>query len=182
MELTGSEFGEGLSYLQLAKAADKHLRQLQRGDGLLNSDTGWLFKINSKSRKKMGDNAGQSAAEMKAVAGIEQLALLAVVAERHADEKHNNPGVESVLRLYAPLAMDGVLYRVRLTVKDYGDPRILHALSAIEIKNAPLGILPSYSDLERSKLQKAQPTTGRKVTLTDLLKNATRNNGEPYEL
>lgn len=181
VSLTGSEFGDGLRYLQLAKAADQHLRALQGGDGLLNSDTSWRLKINGKGRKKMGDNADQSIAEVRAVAGIEQLARVAVVADRHEDEHHHNPDVKSVLRLYAPLSLDGVLYRVRLTVKDYGDPRMLHALSAIEIENAPLGILPSYSSPDESGLQKAQPATGRTISVSDLLRGAQLNDGQPFK-
>jgi hypothetical protein len=88
--------------------------------------------------------------------------------------------VLSVLRLYAPLSINGVAYRVRLTVKDYGDPRMLHALSAIEIENAPLGTLPAYSSAEA--LQQGQPTTGRSISISDLLKTATLENGEPYSL
>lgn len=177
--LTGNEFGAGLRYLQLAKAADQHLRMLQGVPGLLNLDTGWRLTINGKGRKKMGDNADQSATEIKAVAGIEQLARVAVVAELHEDERHRNPDVKAVLRLYAPLAIDGALYRIRLTVKNYGDPRMLHALSAVEIENAPLGILPSYSSAEA--LQKAQPTTGRTLSVSDLLRGAQRHDGQPFK-
>lgn len=181
VELTGDEFGVGLRYLALAKQADAHLRALQKESGLLNADTGWLLKINGKGRKKMGDNADQSAAEIKAVAGIEQLARVAVVAERHRDDRHNNPFVTSVLRMYAALVLEGILYRVRLTVKDYGNPRTLHALSAIEIENAPLGILPASGGID-PPLQQAQPTTGRSASIRDLLKNATDNDGKPYDL
>ena len=70
---------------------------------------------------------------------------------------------------------------VRLTVKDYGDPRMLHALSAIEIENALPGILPSYSDANEA-LQKAQPTTGRAVSIRDLLQAAILENGRPYDV
>jgi len=182
VELTGDEFGAGLRYLALAKQADAHLRNLQKESGLINLDAGWLLKINGKSRKKMGDNADQSTAELKAVAGIERLARFSVVAERHADERHHNPDVVAVLRLYVPLLLSGNLYRVRLTVKDYGDPRMLHALSAIEIENAPLGILPSYSSSELPELQKAQPTTGRSVSIKQLLQGATDNRGNPFDL
>lgn len=57
VEITGNEFGANLAYMQLARAANAHLRALQAESGLPNEDTGWLLRINKRSRKKMGDNA-----------------------------------------------------------------------------------------------------------------------------
>lgn len=174
IELTGKEFGGKMSKPDLILAADAHLRQLQGGAGLRNDDTGWDLLINKNSRKKMGDNTGQSITELQAVAGIELLARNAVVVEIHPDIEHHNRDVRAVLRLYAPLFIDGVMYRVKLTVKDYkapGDPKMLHALAAVEIENAPLGTLPAYSGAEA--LQPDQPTTGRTLSIADLLAGAT---------
>lgn len=126
----------------------------------MNLDTGWALSINQRGRKKMGDNADQSAADSKAIAALEDLSRIAVVAERHPDDAHGNPDVEAVLRLYAPLGISGVLYRVKLTVKAYriaGNPRYLHALSSAEIENAPLGIFPSYSGAEALQGREAAP-------------------------
>lgn len=119
MDLTGEEFGTGLSRRELALAADRLLRELQHGDGLLNDDTGWLLHINRKGRNKMGDNADLSAAESKAVAGIGSLTRHAVLAETHHDIEHNNPQVFSVHRLYVPVNIAGTIYRVKLTAKTF---------------------------------------------------------------
>lgn len=180
-ELTGEEFGKDLGKADLALAADRLLRAAQQGDGFPNQDTGWVFKVNKKGRDKMGDNADQSAAESKAVAAIDRLALNAVVAERHGDVAHKNEFVEAILRLYAPLAIGDKLYRVKLTVKDYaGDgKKLLHALEAVEIENAPLGISPSSTPYDA--LQTGQPTTGRTLTISDLLKNATMQDGTEFK-
>lgn len=179
--LTGREFGAGLNKPQLAQAADALLRAIQKSPGLINDDTGWLFRVNQKGRKKMGDNADLSAAESKAVAGIERLVQNAIVAERHADIEHGNPDVAAVLRLYVPVDIAGVMYRAKLTVKDYktaGEPkRLLHALAAIEIESAPLGTLPSYSGAKA--LQTAQPTAGRTLSIASLLAGATLQDGTP---
>ncbi len=180
--LTGNEFGQDLGKEGLALAADKLLRALQKSDGLYNADTGWLLMINKKSRDKMGDNADMSTAESKAVAGIESLAKHAVVAESHLDVEHHNEFVNAIYRLYAPVQIGGVLYRAKLTVKDFsttGKPKTLHALAAVEIENAPLGTLPSSTD--ESALQTAQPTTGRTITITDLLKNARLQDGGKFK-
>lgn len=178
--LTGKEFGYNLSKADLALAADALLRAAQNGDGFPNLDTGWVFGVNKRSRGKMGDNADQTAEESMAVAAIDQLALRALVAERHPDAAHGNPDVIAILRLYAPLAIGGKLYRVKLTVKDYkAGNKLLHALDAVEIENAPLGIFPAYSIA--GAIQQGQPTTGRTITIADLLKNATLSNGEKFE-
>jgi len=180
-ELTGKEFGDGLSRRELARAADAKLHELQRGKGLANDDTGWVLRINKSGRKKMGDNADQSAAESKAVAAIEALARNAVLAENHADIEHNNEFVRAVSRLYVPLVIDGVPYRVKLTVKDYvgvNAKKELHALAAIEIENAPLGISPTSGD--ESTVQSGQPTTGRTLSIADLLAGATLFNDLPF--
>lgn len=180
VELTGEEFGIGLRHAEIVNAANKHMRLLQKSAGLANADTGWLLRINKLSRKKIGDNIEQSDAELKSVAVIDQIARVAIAAERHADDRHANPDVLALFRLYAPMLLDSVLYRVRLTVKDYGDPRMLHALSALEIENAPLGTLPAYSGA--NALQQGQPTTGRSVSIRDLLQTAILENGRPYDI
>ena len=82
--------------------------------------------------------------------------------------------------MYAPVTIGSSVYRAKLTVKDYGDPKRLHALSAVEIESAPLGTLPAYSGAEA--LQQGQPTTGRTINITDLLRGATRNDGSPFDL
>lgn len=108
------------------------------------------------------------------------LALHAVVAERHPDIAHQNEFIEAILRLYAPLSIGGKLYRVKLTVKDYkAGEKLLHALEAVEIENAPLGIFPpsAYNDA----LQTGQPTTGRTITIAHLLENATLQDGSPFK-
>lgn len=182
-ELTGTEFGDGLSKVDIAKRADALLRELQKGAGLLNDDTGWALRINRKGRAKMGDNAGQTAAESKAVAGIEDLVWRAVLTETHPDLEHGNPDVAAVHRFYAPLSLAGDLYRVKLTAKtfvpDVAQGRVLHAISAVELENAPLGTLLAHETPKASKSQ-AQPTTERTLSIADLLKGATMSDGKPY--
>jgi hypothetical protein len=178
--LSGDEFGADLTPIQLARAADRRLRRLQHGPGLGNKDTGFTFTINRAGRKKMGDNAEQAPAESMAVAGLEGLVRNAILAERHADLTHQNPGVAAVLRLYAPAEIGGRLYRVKLTAKEYADRGVqqrLHALAAVEIENAPPGIFPSYSG--DNSLRTGQPTTGRTLSIAQLLHGATLTTGEP---
>jgi hypothetical protein len=85
--------------------------------------------------------------------------------------------------------IDSVNYRVKLTVKDYAftdgreGRRNLHAIETIELEkeNALLGTLPSYST--PSGVRIAQPTTERTISISKLLKNATRDSdGQPFEV
>ena len=59
--------------------------------------------------------------------------------------------------------------------------KLLHALEATQIENAlPLGTLPNSPE---TGVGTAQPTTVRRtVSLPQLLQNATRNDGKPYDL
>lgn len=59
-------------------------------------------------------------------------------------------------------------------------PRVLHALEAKEIKGAQPGISPPYSSAEA--LRTGQPTTGRTLSIKDLLRGAVRHDGTPYAL
>jgi hypothetical protein len=85
-------------------------------------------------------------------------------------------------RLYAPVLIDGVLYRVKLTVKDYvlndgGKRKNLHAIETVEIEkeNALLGTL-----LSNSMNQTAQPTTGRTISIANLMQGAIRQDGSAF--
>lgn len=62
----------------------------------------------------------------------------------------------------------------------FGNRKLLHTLEATEIENAlPLGTLPNSPE---TGVGTAQPTTvGRTMSLTNLLQNATRNDGKPFE-
>lgn len=181
--LTGEEFGVGLSRKALAKAADHLLRQIQRSEGLVNADTGWTLKINKNGRSKMGDNPELSATETKAVAGLVDLVWAAVLAETHEDSEHRNPQVQAVHRLFAPVEIGGVLYRTKLTAKTFvpalGSGRVLHAISAVEIENAPLGTLPVHETPKVPKPQ-AQPTTGRAISVRELMRGAQRQDGSAF--
>ncbi|MEX8509783.1 MAG: hypothetical protein AB3X37_03325 [Leptothrix ochracea] len=181
--LTGDEFGADVTHQQLMLAASQALRAIQSGPGLPNDETGWLLAVNKNGRKKMGDNARQTDGELRAIAGISGLVKKAVVGERHRDEQHQNEYVIAVCRMYAPLVMGGLLYRVKLTVKEYvsgasPEPHVLHALSAFDIENAPLGTFPA-STVE-TVLQPDQPTTGRVVSVRELLYGAQRQDGTAF--
>lgn len=182
--LTGSEFGESLSHVELMTKATDLLRELQASEGLVNDDSGWLLAINRKGVKKMGDNMSQSRPSLQAIAALRALVRRAVVVERHGDAMHGNEFVNAIYRLLVPVQIDGQLYRVKLTVKDLqqgSDARmLLHALETAEIESAPLGTLPNSP--ASAGVGTAQPTTGRTVTIADLLRGAKLSDGQPFDL
>lgn len=197
-----------LSVKDTKQLADTLLRELQKAPlgTLHNNDTNWDFVIGKKDRLKMGDNNNLSHATSQAVQGLTDLVANAVLAETHQDIEHHNTDVQAVHRLYAGVLIDGKMHRVKLTVKDYkfldgsGERKNLHAIEAVEIENAPMGTLPPYSTSndvqtvqptsERLALlgtlpsnqsdQIVQPTTGRSISIADLLKGATRYDGSAF--
>ena len=50
----------------------------------------------------------------------------------------------------------------------------------MEIESAPLGISPSSKSLDA--LQTGQPTTGRTISISELLDGALIHDGKPYAL
>jgi hypothetical protein len=104
----------------------------------------------------------------------------------HGDTAHNNEHVKAIHRLYAPVLIDGVLYRVKLTVKDYvfttgmAARKNLHAIETLEIEkgNALLGTVPSYST--SNDVQTAQPTTGRTISIANLMQGVIRQDGSAF--
>ena len=158
-------------FKDMKKWADKLLRELQQAPigTLHNEDMNWELLVGKKDRQKMGDNENLAHHTSQAVTDIVSLVRYAVLAETHQDKQHNNNHVKAVHRLYAPVEIDGKLYRTKLTVKDYvlnngTERKNLHAIETIEIENAPMGTLPSDAQGQG----RAQPTSGRVLSVTDL--------------
>ncbi|MDR1349840.1 MAG: hypothetical protein LBJ59_03480 [Zoogloeaceae bacterium] len=173
----------GLTHRErVAEATTAFKAMKESGLELYNTDSGWVLDVNKESRKKIADNEGQNDASLNAVRALQELVKTAVVTERHPDVKHENPDIAAIVRLYAAAADEGALYRVKLTVKERNrkadQRKILHALEALEIENVPLGTLPTPPKIDEGS---TQPTTGRTLTIADLLKGAIRNDGTPFE-
>ncbi|MDR1350731.1 MAG: hypothetical protein LBJ59_08175 [Zoogloeaceae bacterium] len=167
---------------RMARATEAFKALRESGLPLYNDDSGWVFGLNRKSQKKIADNLEQTEASLQASMALRELVKNAVVAERHPDARHENEFVTAIYRAYASAAIEGQVFRVKLTAQQFAQGndvrKILHALEAMEIENAPLGTLPNSSG---KKVGTAQPTTGRTITIADLLKSAIRNDGTPFE-
>lgn len=180
-QLRGDELGTDRTSIKTAALAK--LKAVGKS-GLRNADTGWDLTVGKNDRNKIAKWDGNADAVLQAVGGIESLVSNAVLAESHQDTEHHNPDVQGVHRFYAPVEIGGQMYRAKLTVKDYngkanGQATKLHALEAIEIENAPMGTPPSYSGAEA--LRTAQPTSGRTLSIADLLSGSTMNDGRSWD-
>lgn len=179
----GDEFGADRQTIRLG--AMERLNEIRRGDQpLINADTGWRLDIGKKDWLKMAQSEHQSTPELQAIASLREIVDRAILAESHLDGKRANADVQGIHRLYAPVEIDGQPYRAKLTVKDYkgkasGEKTNLHALEAVEIENAPPGTFPTSQPLEAGRSD--QPTTGRAVSISDLLGSSTREGGVAWE-
>jgi len=148
------------------------------GKPLVNEETGWTLSLSANDARKMGNNPHMKAESSKAAIYARELVGAAHLAETHPDT--HGHGSQAVHRLYAPALIDGHLYRVRLTVLDFTDERgrrNLHAIRAVEIENALLGTLPVADHSETEPASLAQPTTGRTISVVDLLRGVKREDG-----
>ncbi|MDR1275393.1 MAG: hypothetical protein LBL72_03280, partial [Candidatus Accumulibacter sp.] len=191
LTLTGKEF-DANNIEDLRNAAYTHMEPYRSIDGappkkqLHNKDTGWSFVVARDNQRKLSLWHGNKPETLRAIAEIERIVETAILAESHPDTGHKNPDVQAIHVLYAPVEIDGKPYRAKLTVRDYkankeghGAKTNLHALSTVEIENVPLGTLPVYSSPDG--LQLAQPTTGRKVSISDLLRDSKRNDASDWD-
>jgi hypothetical protein len=137
-----------------------------------NIDTGWDILINRDSIK---ESAGKRSdlASLNAIEAIPSLLKIAVLVESHADTK-GRAEILRTHRLYAPLSMEGVLYRVKLTVLEQRDGRryYVHELTELQ-KETPTGSPRSESvDSQRAQVGESS------VSIGDLLAGVNLNSGE----
>ncbi len=153
---------------------------------LTNSDTGWPLIIGREDRKKIAKNPKRGIPILQLVASrfFAEVVANAVLVESHKDLIHQHIDVVAVHRLYAPMFLDGKLYRVKLTVKEMGQrggnlPNRLHSIDGVEIENAPLGN-PLFGLTNQADT--AQPTTRHTLSIAQLLHGAKRDSdGQPFE-
>ncbi len=118
-QLRGDELGTDRDAIRAAGLA--RLKAIGQA-GVRNADTGWSLAISRQDRGKIAAWAKQTDAALQSIGGIEQLIARAVLAESHHDTLHDNPDVQAVHRLYAPVEIAGTLFRAKLTVRDYASP------------------------------------------------------------
>lgn len=163
----------------IAKLADEILHKIQlSGKKLINNHTGWELVVSQKDRKKMGDNEELTGIDSNIVLEIEKVIANAILVETHYDNK-TNKSVDFIHRLYAPVIIDDIVYRAKLTVQDYTTQlgrKNIHAVESLEIEDAPMGTFPT-NELTSSD----QPTSERTIRVADFLKGVKLNDGSDLQ-
>ena len=180
--ITGQEFGNDVATIR--KGAMAHLndiRHREATDGIKNSDTGWDLTVSKVGYRKMARDLAQFTESLQAIFELEKLSQRAVLAESHKDTEHNNPDVQAVHRMFAPVEINGRLYRVKLTVRDYfgiasGERTNLHAIEAIEIEK-PGDAIHTFP----LQANETWTPTEFTVSLADLLAKSTRHGGLAWD-
>lgn len=138
-----------------------------------NDDTGWMINV-SKNGLGHGLHGSRNfpTEHLEAAAKLPDLLRHAVLAETHPDREGK---LAAVHRFYAPLRIDNALYRVKITVKEDAQGHRFYDHSLTEIEAAPVG-----TPAPDTRVAPATAHTGATVTVTDLLRGATSNEGKPF--
>ena len=183
--ITGKEFGETADIIR--QGALQRLNEIRKSEtSLKNNDTGWELVINSNDLSKIAKDKKQTVEVLQTISAIEIIVARAVLAESHKDNKHKNPDVQGIHRMYAAIEIDGKLYRVKLTIRDYFGLRRpnktnLHAIAAIEIEKRPdVGLLTGQPKAEGTGTITLSPERF-KTSISDLLAESTRHDGSEWD-
>ena len=159
--------------------------------GIRNVDTGWGLTISARGWSKMARNRHPDVATLLTVFAIEKVAERAVPAESHEDTMHRNPDIAGIHRMYAPVEINGTLYRVRLTVRDYtcirsGERTNLHALETHVIDEIKIEKRPDISSQTTPKdsVESGQITLSPErftISMADILAKSTRQDGSAWD-
>lgn len=173
--VTRGETAFGTDFEQARKWAMSHLRQ----SPVTNGRTGLTVTIGRKAiEKATSGSAMKGALAAHHLAALQQwpeLLRQAVPGEVRPD-RSGDPNIKALHRWYAPLTVGGVLYRVKLTVKEYArqQPGIYtHELVEMEM---PAG---KRVDAYPEGLTIPTPQAGTVVTVADLLGNVNGDDGQP---
>ncbi|MBF0488406.1 MAG: hypothetical protein HQK98_09620, partial [Nitrospirae bacterium] len=118
--------------------AKKWAKENLRDKSPINKDTGWKIDISGKGIDESLSKARTSHSDqIEAIRAIPELLENAVLAETHPDKK-GGADIKNIHRFYAPLEIDGKLYRAKLTVRETADGKKFYDHSLTEIEK-PVG-------------------------------------------
>ena len=188
--ITGREFG--YSRADIRDAAMRQLSAIQRARmPLANVDTGWAFAISRDGWRKIVKFKHHDLEVYQTIFLIARVAQIAVLAESHVDVAHSNPDVQAIHRMYAPIEIEGTLWRVMLTIRDYtgsrsGGRKNLHALQTSRIKGIEMqhrsdadSPTTPFDTVESGKITSAAERV--KISISDLLAKSTRHDGSEWD-
>jgi len=178
IHLSGSEISSTKQEWEMRDAVKKYAKKFQ-GNSYANNETGWSFKISKDGYRKITGGPELTIADMRAVAALPQLIKNAVLGESYVDRK-SSPQIQMVHRFYAPVDIKGTLYRAKLTIKEYrNQTHKFYALEAVEIESPAVNAHDVVSS--KDQLTHERPAELSKISIADLLQNATKNDGTKFD-
>lgn len=118
--------------------------------GVKNEETGFLLSASTSDiEKSAGRYFSYNERLVRAIAPVfDEIVAKAKLLESSRDVRHNNPDVQGIHTFATPVDIDGGLYRVQLTVRDYVTPNqerlSAHTIAGVqiyEIENPPASMV-----------------------------------------
>lgn len=118
--------------------------------GVKNEETGFLLSASTSDiEKSAGRYFSYNERLVRAIAPVfDEIVAKAKLLESSRDVRHNNPDVQGIHTFATPVDIDGGLYRVQLTVRDYITPNqerlAAHTIAGVqiyEIENPPASMV-----------------------------------------
>ena len=118
--------------------------------GVKNEETGFLLSASTSDiEKSAGRYFSYNERLVRAIAPVfDEIVAKAKLLESSRDVRHNNPDVQGIHTFATPVDIDGGLYRVQLTVRDYVTPNqerlAAHTIAGVqiyEIENPPASMV-----------------------------------------
>ncbi|KWT83689.1 hypothetical protein [Candidatus Magnetominusculus xianensis] len=139
-----------------------------QGKSPINKATGWKIDITSIGVRK-AISGERLTPHFEAIRAIPELIENAVLTETRPD-RNRNPDIKNIHIFYAPLEVDGNLYRAKLTVREsiYGKKYYDHSLTELEKPTAGRALRRDDTFTGSASPTEQQAYT---ISLGDLLKN-----------
>ncbi|MBF0487680.1 MAG: hypothetical protein HQK98_05910 [Nitrospirae bacterium] len=153
------------------------LENLRDKSPVINKDTGWKIDITGKGIKESTSKDRLAHIDqIEAIRAIPELLENAVLVETRPD-RDNNPDIKNIHRFYAPLELEGKLYRAKLTVRETANGKKYYDHSLKEIEK-PVGHYPG--DTSSGSAPRAQQQA-RTLSVKDLLNGVKTSDGKNIE-
>ena len=141
-------------------------------NGVINQDTGFLLQASRSDAKKTVFRKDLNSPIVKAIfKNAKEIASSSLHIESHCDLLHENEKVQAIHIFAVPAIIEGDLFRVELTVRDYverdHERKMVHSIDGISIQRYEKAFVrepPAQVFSKRNLLQKTgQPTNGRLI-------------------
>ncbi|NUO10358.1 MAG: hypothetical protein HUU08_17150 [Candidatus Brocadia sp.] len=177
IHITGNEISTTQKIWEFRNVIKNYAKRFL-GKEYLNNDTKWNLKVSGDSVDKLS-GGGVKLTDMQSVVVLPDLIKNAVLAESYPD-RYGDYRIKFIHRFYAPLAIRDTLFRVKLTVKEYTDEKIGKKFYSLETIQLETPTVNAHALEGNSPSSRGRPIGVSKISITDLLKDATKNDGSKF--